>query len=121
MTYQIQGMTLFVNDMEAMLDFYMNVFEITFIEKKVHETNLYSGVWSGLNILLCPAELTKVTANQNRHQFDIIVEDIQLFIKKAEKFGGKIIGNIVENHHSKSVGMYDPDGNSILFIEMANG
>lgn len=120
MNYQIQGMTVAVKNMDAMLDFYMNVFDMTFIEKKLQETALYSSVWSGLNLLFCPASLAKIEAQQNRHQLDIIVDDIQQFITKAVNFGGKLMGDVVENGHSKSVGIYDPDGNSILFVEMVN-
>ena len=118
MNYQIQGLTMAITNMEAMLDFYMNLFEMKFIEKSMFGTKMYSGIWSGLNLLFCPAELARIAANQNRHQFDIIIENIDAVIVKAEQLGGKKMSEVVEDENSKSVGIYDPDGNSILFVEM---
>lgn len=118
MNYQIQGLTMAITNMEAMLDFYMHVFNMTFIEKKMNENHLYSTVWSGLDLLFCPAYLAGIKATQNRHQMDIIVENINKVIDKAIEFGGKMMGEVVEDENSKSVGIYDPDGNSILFVEM---
>ncbi|MFK7946111.1 MAG: VOC family protein [Saprospiraceae bacterium] len=118
MNYQIQGLTIAITNMEAMLDFYMHVFDMTFIERKMNENRLYSTVWSGLDLLFCPADLARINANQNRHQMDIIVEDLKKVIDVAIEFGGKMMGEIVEDENSKSVGIYDPDGNSILFVEM---
>jgi predicted enzyme related to lactoylglutathione lyase len=120
MQYKIQGMTMSITNMETMLDFYMNMFNMTFVEKKMNGNYLYSTTWSGLDLLFIPAELTKIQANQNRHQIDVIVEDIEKVIDTALKFGGRIIGKLVEDENSKSVGVYDPDGNSILFVEMMN-
>ena len=120
MQYKIQGLTMSITNMEAMLDFYMNVFHMTFVEKKINGNYLYSTTWSGLDLLFIPAELTKIQANQNRHQIDVVVDSIESVIEVALQYGGQIIGKLVEDESSKSVGIYDPDGNSILFVQMMN-
>ena len=118
MNYKIQGITMSITNMKPMLEFYINVFNMTFVEKKINGTYLYSTTWNDLDLLFCPAELTRVQANQNRHQIDVIVDDIQAVINIALNYGGELMGKIVENENSKSVGIFDPDGNSILFVEL---
>lgn len=116
--FKIEGLTMAITNMEQMLSFYCNVFQIQFKEKEMYESRLYSGVWGGLNLLFCPAEIAGNTAVQNRHQFDIVVSNIKNIIKVTSKYGGKTMGGIVEDELSLSIGIYDPDNNSILFKQL---
>ena len=117
-TYEIEGMTMAITDMNAMLEFYANVFNMEFEEMDVYGSKLYSGEWAGMKMLFCPAEIAGNTAEQNRHQFDIIVSDLQATIDVASQFGGELMHEIVETDSYKSVGIYDPDKNSIVFKEL---
>ena len=116
--YQIEGMTIAVTSMEQMLDFYANTFNIRFTEKEMYGSKLYSSVWGGLNLLFCPANIAGNTSEQNRHQFDILVLDLKKTIEITTKYGGKAMGEIVEDEYSWSIGIYDPDKNSILFKQL---
>ena len=116
--YKIEGLTIAITNMKQMLDFYSNVFNVKFEAKKMYGTTLYTGVWGGLNLLFCPAEIAGNTAIQNRHQFDITVPDLQSIIGLATKHGGKLMGEIAEDRHSRSIGIYDPDNNSITFKQV---
>ena len=69
-----------ITNMQKMLAFYSNVFQIEFTEKEMYGSHLYSGIWGELNLLFCPAEIAQNTAEQNRHQFDIEVSDFILNI-----------------------------------------
>ena len=113
--YQIEGMTMAVTNMPEMLDFYTAVFEIKFEEKDMFGSKLYSGKWGDLKLLFCPAELAQNKAEQNRHQFDIVVTDLDYVLKIAVGRGGKLMGEIQEDEKWRSAGVYDPDNNSILF------
>ncbi len=113
--YEIEGMTMAVTNMEQMLAFYSNTFNIQFAEKEMYGSKLYSGVWGGLKLLFCPAEIAGNTAVQNRHQFDIVVSDLEKVIELTKKYGGKLMGEIAEDEHYRNIGIYDPDKNSILF------
>jgi len=116
--YKMNGMTIAVTNMEQMLDFYSNVFKIEFTKEELYEAKLYSGIWGDLNLLFCPAEIAKNTAKQNRHQFDIVVSDLNKIIKLTMKYGGELIGRITEDEYSWNIGIYDPDRNSILFKQL---
>ncbi|MEQ8423388.1 MAG: VOC family protein [Cyclobacteriaceae bacterium] len=113
--FQIEGMTMAVTIMKPMLDFYSGVFDVSFTEKSMFNSKLYQGKLGDLNLLFCPAEVARNSAKQNRHQFDIVVEDIEASIKLATGHGGKPMGDIAEENGVLSVGIYDPDNNSILF------
>ncbi len=113
--FKIEGMTMAVTQMDKMLKFYSNVFQVSFVEKDMFNSKLYAGQWSTLNLLFCPAEIAQNTANQNRHQFDVVVDDLKSIIDLATENGGKVMGEISENEFELSIGIYDPDRNSILF------
>ena len=115
--YKVEGMTVAVTKMEEMLSFYSNVFEMKFEEQEMFNSKLYSSRWGDLELLFCPAELAQNKAKQNRHQFDVVVDDLEKVIKIAKKYGGKLMGEVQNEEPWKSVGIYDPDNNSILFKE----
>lgn len=86
----------------------------------MYESNLYFGTWGELNLLFCPAEIAKNTVIQKRYQFDILVADLNKIIELTTKFGGKPIGEIVEDEYSWSLGIYDPNKNPMLFKQKNN-
>lgn len=116
--YRIEGMTMAITNMEQMLEFYANTFNIQFTEKEMYGSKLYSGIWGDLSLLFCPAQVAGNTADQNRHQFDVVVSDLNQTIAITTKYGGKTMGEIVEDESSWSIGIYDPDQNSILFKQL---
>jgi len=113
--YQFEGMTMAVTNMDAMLTFYKSVFNVEFEEQEMYGTKLYQGKWGQLNLLFCPAHIAQNTAKQNRHQFDFVVDDLDELIKQVELAGGELMGEITEDEGGRSIGVYDPDRNSILF------
>ena len=115
--FEVVGLTLAVFKMEQMLEFYRNVFEIEFTAQEMFGTTLYAGNFDHLKLLLCPAEIAGNDAQQNRHQLEIIVFDFEVILKMIVKFGGEIIGEIVEDENFKSIGIYDPDRNSMVLKE----
>lgn len=115
MSYQIEGMTIAVTDMPKMLDFYTTVFGISFAEQDMYGSKLYAGQWGALKLLLCPAELAENTAEQNRHQFDIVVPDLDRLLQIAKSHGGQMMSHVTEDGGFRSVGLYDPDHNSMVF------
>ena len=116
--YQIEGLTIAINNMDEMLNFYSSVFGIDFELIEIFNTNLFAGEWGGMKVLFCPAELAGNTAKQNRHQFDIIVPNLNEILVKAILTGGEKMGDIEEDEQSLSVGIYDPDQNSIIFKQL---
>lgn len=115
--YSITGLTIATTNMKAMLQFYTHVFNITFTQQTMNNFTLHQGVWQNLTLLLCPTELAKNTAKENKHQFNIEVSDLKLFIDRVQQFSGKILGEITEDRSGLSVAILDPDNNSIVLKE----
>lgn len=83
----------------------------------MYGATLYAGNFDYLKLFLCPAEIARNEARQNRHQFDIIVFDLEEILERVLKFGGEVIGKATEDEDFKSVGIYDPDRNSMVLNE----
>lgn len=115
--YKIEGMTIAINNMSSMLKFYKNVFRIDFTAQSEFGTQLYSGRWTNLTVLFCPAEVAQNTATQNKHQFEIVVQNLDDWILKCKNNGGETIGEITVQKKFRSIGIYDPDRNTIVLKE----
>lgn len=113
----LNQITLAVFDEGKMKEFYSKILDIEFIIKEYPDFKLYEGDWNGMTLLLCPAEIAKNTAKQNRHQFHIEVDDIEKFFENALDHGASIIEHVVKNDLGKSGSLSDPDGNSIVVSE----
>lgn len=113
--YEIEGMTIAVTNMTQMLDFYTHTFGIQFEERELSGFKLYSGVWGEMKLLFCPAELAGNKATQNRHQFDVIVSNLEEIESITTAYGGLPMGDKTEREGVWTLGIYDPDKNSILF------
>lgn len=113
----IEGITIAVTDMEAMCQFYQNVFNLEFEAFSLAQQTLYTTHWGGIIFTLCPAELAKISAKENRHQLDILVEDLEAAVLSVLKEGGSILGDKTDNSTQKEIGIRDPDGNSLVLKE----
>jgi predicted enzyme related to lactoylglutathione lyase len=113
----LSQITLAVFNEQEMQEFYSEVFDIELIVKEYPDFKLYEGDWNGMTLLLCPAEIAKNTATQNRHQFHVEVDDIEKFFANALDHGASILEQVEKNDSGKSGSLSDPDGNSIVVSE----
>ena len=117
--FEISGLTIAVNNMDAMKDFYTNVFNVNFKPVKKFNTTLYEGNWGDFSLLLCPAEVAKIDAKVNRHQFDILVNDLGKAMDLVVANGGKVEEETGNESDGPAITVFDPDGNSIV-IKLRN-
>ncbi len=116
--HQIAGMTLAITNMEQMVAFYTKVFGLQFQEQEMYGSRLYATEWGGLKVLFCPADLAQNTATQNRHQLDVLVTDLRKALNAVTENDGSAMGEITETDTEWSVGIYDPDKNSLVLKQM---
>lgn len=118
MINSIHRITVAVTHMEKMVAFYNAVFaaELTPFEP-FEGVTMYRGQLAGINLLFCPNQVAQVQAQQNRQQFNFWVDDVFKVMQVALKAGGTQLDapKIVESIITGSV--YDPDGNSIEFVQ----
>jgi predicted enzyme related to lactoylglutathione lyase len=113
----VLGFTIAAHDMPNMVEFYRKVFNVDFSEKTIQGFTLFEGEWLGLNLLICPADFARNTAQQTRHQLDIAVTDFDLIIENVQQFGGSLLGEVTIQEGIRSVGIHDPDQNSMIIME----
>lgn len=114
----INGFTLAIVNMNPMLTFYSDVFGIQFTPTEVAGYTLYNGAWNDLNVQFCPAALANNSAKQNRHQLTIEVNNLKEILKMIEEKGGKLMGEVTEDEKEISIGIYDPDNNSMVLKQV---
>lgn len=114
---EIGKITIAVTNTEQMVAFYKNVYKCELKEFDVNGTTLYSGQIAGVKILLCPNSLAGVKAEQNRHQFDYIVKDLDRLVSFALASGGALQGKVEVIRDQKTATIVDPDGNTTVLIQ----
>lgn len=112
------NITLAVQRMEPMRQFYAHLLGITFQERKMYGATLYAGNWGDMEWLLCPAEIAGNTAVQNRHQLEFSVPDIRKSVETALQNEGEKMGDITENERAWSIGLKDPDKNTLVLTQL---
>lgn len=117
--FALDRITVATLNMKAMVKFYEKVFDASLQAKSAYGTTLYEGSLANLNLLLCPNEVAKVQAEQNRHQLRFIVTDVEETLRRAWDAGGSLEGDIVEDAGEKVAAVRDPDGNTIEFRQPA--
>src|SRR5687767_3733338 len=116
MPIHIDHITFAVTNIEAMVAFYNTVFDMSLEAIELAPDTIgYYGKLAGILTLLCPNSLARVDAQQNRHQFDFVVEDVEATLALALANGGTALGELQEHQGIRIASVYDPDGNSMVF------
>jgi predicted enzyme related to lactoylglutathione lyase len=110
--------TLAVNNMDEMVEFYNEVFDA---HLKPEPPVFFTGRIGDVELLLCPNDIAGVVAQQNRHQFRFVVENLEKVLLQVEQFGGQPLGDVEKHNGEKLAGARDPDGNTIEFVQRSNG
>jgi catechol 2,3-dioxygenase-like lactoylglutathione lyase family enzyme len=114
---KIGRVTIAVTNMPAMLRFYNGVFEADLT--LIGGTEFYAGTLAeGISLLFCPNDIAKVEAKQNRQQFRFIVDDLAKIRESVTAYGGQIL-NSNATDDANSIGVRDPDGNTIEFAVLS--
>ncbi|GAB4238141.1 MAG: hypothetical protein Tsb0034_13590 [Ekhidna sp.] len=111
---RISGMTLAVTDMQKMVDFYENVFSLTFKAVQMYGATLFEAQAGNVKVLFCPAEIAQNTATQNRHQLAFQVRNLENLLPTIKKYHGELMGDPTEQDGVLQVGIKDPDNNSMV-------
>ncbi len=113
----IEGMSMAISKVQPMLDFYSHIFNIKFEKRQGFDTVMYFAKWRGLKLLFVPVQLAgeEGALVQNKHQFDIIVPDMDQLISRVKRYGGKVTGALIDDGIQKTIHAKDPDGNTFIF------
>ena len=110
---RVTGITIAVTNAEAMFRFYTEVFGAKLEPKSFGDFTMYAGMLGELRLTLCPRELAGISAEQNRHQLSIAIDDVREAYNRALAGGGSSINAPMQRGVVCSAAIRDPDGNSI--------
>ncbi len=119
-TTSLNRVTLATTNMAAMVRFYNEVFGAELQPAPQYGATtpaFHQGTLAGVSLLLCPNQIARVKAAQNRHQLRFAVTDIEAAIQSVQAAGGKADGKITKQQGEKLIAVRDPDGNTIEFTQ----
>ncbi len=111
----IVSITLAVNNMEATVGFYSEVFNASIA--RMGDTPFYSGIVAGLPMLFCPNDIAEVDAHQSRHQMRYMVDNLDAALHAVMKHGGHVRDMPHDESGSVIAGVVDPDGNTLELVQ----
>jgi len=114
--FKLLKITVACTDISAMTAFYSKVFNVKFQEHDLG-FKMYSAKIGDISFLFCPNDIAGVKAEQNRHQFDYLTDNIQEVIENALITGGSIHSELLKAGTESTVTLFDPDGNTMNFIQ----
>jgi predicted enzyme related to lactoylglutathione lyase len=118
MSIQLENITLAVDDVEAMVRFYDAVFGCDLQPyQPFGDVRGYRGTLAGIELVMVPNSIAQVDARQNRQQLQFAVDDVEATVDRAVGSGGTPLDEAEIRRGRMSGAVYDPDGNSIVFVE----
>jgi catechol 2,3-dioxygenase-like lactoylglutathione lyase family enzyme len=115
---RIDRITIAVENMDAMVQFYNAVFDTRLMA--VGPQNIpefYKGRLGEVDLLFCPNSVVEVVAEKNRQQFRFVVDDLEAILVKVGQAGGRTLDDSIRNGTLKVCGVEDPDNNTIEFVQ----
>lgn len=110
---QIQRITLAVEDIDSMVEFYNAIFGCGLAP--VNGSPVSKGRFADIDLVVCPNSVAGVIADQNRHQFRLIVEDAEALATRIEVAGGSVVNRDILSGKA-IVGVADPEGNTYELV-----
>lgn len=118
MPIQLENITLAADDIEEMVRFYDAVFHCNLMPyQPFGDVQGYKGTLAGIEFVLVPNRIAQVEARQNRQQLQFAVDDVEAIIDRAIASGGSPLDEAEVRRGRMSGAVFDPDGNSIVFVE----
>lgn len=114
--YQVARITVATTRMNAMVRFYNDVFHARMKEVDIGGVTMQMGYVAGLELLLCPNQVSKVKADLNRHMVRVRVGDFDDVLKRVRGSGGSVDAAPIMTSGERIVAVRDPDGNTIEIV-----
>lgn len=109
----ISSIAFRVYNMEAMLNFYAEAFQVQFHEVNTYGIRSQFGELDGITLKFVPIRDDADFKGFPVHQPGFMVSDVETVIALALKHGGRQEGKIIRNGGMTQAAIRDPDGNTI--------
>ena len=110
---KLASLAIRVANMESMLAFYSEAFQIQFQEVDTYGIRSQFGELNGLTLKFVPIRDESDFKGYPIHQPGFVVPDVQAVIDIAQRYGGRQEGQIIRTGGQVQAAIRDPDGNTI--------
>jgi catechol 2,3-dioxygenase-like lactoylglutathione lyase family enzyme len=109
----LSSVAMRVSNVEAMLNFYTEAFQVQFREVNTYGILSQFGEVGGITLKLVPIRETSDFTDFPIHQLGFTVPDVEAVIALALEYGGRQEGGIIRKGGKIQAALRDPDGNTI--------
>jgi predicted enzyme related to lactoylglutathione lyase len=109
----ISSVAMRVYNLEAMLAFYSEAFQVRFREVDTYGIRSHFGEVGGITLKFVPIRDSADFRGFPVHQLGFAVADVEAVIALAIKHGGKQEGRLIRTEGEVQAALRDPDGNTI--------
>jgi catechol 2,3-dioxygenase-like lactoylglutathione lyase family enzyme len=109
----ISSIAFRVHNMDAMLKFYSEAFQVNFQEVDTYGIRSHFGEIGGITLKFVPLRESEDFKGFPVHQPGFIVPDVEAVVALARKHGGQLEGQILRSAGKVQAAVRDPDGNTI--------
>jgi predicted enzyme related to lactoylglutathione lyase len=117
-SFAISQITIAFDQENEMVEFYNQLLNADMSPFKANDFIFYKGKIGEIGLLFCPNKMLGIKAEKNNIQFTVQVPNLEEILSKVSQYGGKQIQGINREGSQSSVGILDPDGNSIELLEI---
>ncbi len=115
---KLASIAIRVANVESMLAFYKEAFQIQFQEVDTYGIKSHFGEMNGMTLKFVPIRDEADFKGYPIHQPGFIVPDVEYVIEIAQKYGGRQEGRAIRVDGKIQAAIRDPDGNTIeLYTE----
>lgn len=109
----ISSLAIRTCNVEAMLDFYSQAFQVQFGEVSTYGIRSQFGEINGITLKLVPIRDETDFKGFPVHQLGFVVPDVEAVIALALQHGGRQEGRLIRKDGKLQAAIRDPDGNTI--------
>ena len=114
---QLSSIAIRVANMESMLAFYSEAFQVQFRDVDTYGIKSQFGELDGMTLKFVPIRDEVDFKGYPIHQPGFVVPDVQAVIDIAQKYGGRQEGQLIRADEKIQAAIRDPDGNTIELYE----
>ena len=109
----LSSIAIRVSNLEAMVDFYAEAFNVQFHEVDTYGIHSQFGEVGGVTLKFVPIRDDADFKGYPVHQPGFVVSDVEAVIDLALKHGGRQEGKVIQRDGKVQAAVRDPDGNTI--------
>jgi predicted enzyme related to lactoylglutathione lyase len=111
--WSVGAISLSAVHLEQMVEFYSGIFGIGFTSSDYGGQTVYEGRLGDIDVALYRAD--DESPCRNPIHYEVFFSDLEEVSREVVRLGGRTNGQPMEDDEVRAVGVFDPDGNFMVF------